>query len=152
MYSPIPNFCQMSRKWDDGNGFVNPSTNWHLVGMWWTFKTSDLTNFLTKWKQIAICFILEWKTGFRDRCFARRLSVQTYDDPISKHPISCRKFLIHTILKETSARTRNSASVDDLATIGCFLANQETKLFPKYIANPSVLLQSSIQPAQSASV
>jgi hypothetical protein len=49
------------------------------------------------------------------------------------------------------ARDLYSASVLDLDTVACFLALQEIKLGPKYIANPPVDLLSSTQPAQSAS-
>jgi hypothetical protein len=49
------------------------------------------------------------------------------------------------------ARDLYSASVLDRDTVGCFLALQEIKFGPKYMANPQVDLLSSTFPAQSAS-
>lgn len=45
-----------------------------------------------------------------------------------------------------------SLSVDDLAMVGCFLASQEIKDVPRYIAKPEVDQRSSMSPPQSLSV
>jgi hypothetical protein len=45
-----------------------------------------------------------------------------------------------------------SASVEDLATIGCLLKDKEIRFLPRKIAYPVVDLLSSGQLAQSASV
>lgn len=66
--------------------------------------------------------------------------------------ISLRRFCVQIISAAASAMIRNSASVEDLAIVACFFADQDTSVFPKKIANPPVLRLSSIHPTQSASV
>ena len=66
--------------------------------------------------------------------------------------ISRRSELIQINSDVALAIALYSASVLDLATVGCFLEFHEIKLFPRYIRNPLVDRRSELSPAQSASL
>ena len=64
----------------------------------------------------------------------------------------CRRRRSQMISEEVVARARYSASVDERATVGCFLACQEMRLGPRKMQNPVVDHLSVESPAQSKSL
>lgn len=97
-----------------------------------------------------MCFVLEWRTGLWARETALRLSQNIWGTLL----FTCSfwsKDCIQMISAEACARLLYSASALDRATSVCFLAHQDTKLWPKNMHAPDALLLSSGAEAQSAS-
>jgi len=65
---------------------------------------------------------------------------------------SDKRFVIHIISAVVVATARYSASMEDLATVCCFLESQEMGLPPRYIRYADVEVRSSVLPPQSSSV
>ena len=64
---------------------------------------------------------------------------------------SLRRFVIHVSLATAEAIEWYSASVEDLATVRCFLEHQEIGLSPRKMIYADIDVQSSQLPAQSES-
>ena len=88
--------------------------------------------------------------GLADKYVAPKLSHQSRALAGCGIPNSVRSFCTHNISTVAFAKALYYASVEDLETVGCFLAVQEIKLSPRNTAKPPVDLLSSTQPAQSA--
>jgi len=99
-----------------------------------------------------MCFILEWRTGLEHRYVAPTLSHNNNGGFVSGICSSDKRFVIHIISVVVVATARYSASVEDLATVRCFLESQEMGLPPRYIRYVDVEVRSSVFPPQSASV
>ena len=105
----------------------------------------------TKWTSTSICLVCAWKTGLEAKARAPELSHQIVGGEerlIWSSLSNMRSQNTSAIARE---RDRYSASILDLGTICCFLANQEIKFGPRKIPNPVVDLLSSGLPAQSKS-
>lgn len=105
----------------------------------------------TKWKSISRCLVLAWNTGFVDKYSAPKLSHQSRAAEGCGTCSSTSNLCTHITSAVALAKALNSASVLDLETVGCFLSVQDTRFGPTNTAKPPVDLQSSGQPAQSAS-
>lgn len=98
-----------------------------------------------------MCLVRAWKTGLDASQIALILSHHMSGAWCRKILRSRRSRRSHERLAAVSARLRYSDSVDDRATVCCFLTLQEIGLVPKYIHYPLVERQSIGSPAQSAS-
>lgn len=80
---------------------------------------------------MAMCFILEWKTGLTQRNIAPRLSQKITGAAGNETPSSDRTLQTQFISEAALATALYSASVDDLATPFCFLDDQEIGCLPR---------------------
>ena len=80
--------------------------------------------------------------GLADKYVAPKLSHQSRALAGCGIPNSVRSFYTHNISAVAFAKALYSASVEDLETVGCFLAVQEIKLSTRNTAKPPVDLLS----------
>jgi hypothetical protein len=78
----------------------------------------------TTWQSISICLVLSWKTGLAAMCIADLLSQYMRIGDSWGIRKSCRRYNRHWPSQAAWAKTRYSASDDDLETTNCFLLFQ----------------------------
>ena len=98
-----------------GSGFVSASANWSSEETWATRRAPDWTWSLIKWKSMATCFILEWKTGFEQSWVAPTLSHSKSGVSCKLIPSSSRRDWIQAMSEAAVASARYSASIEEWA-------------------------------------
>lgn len=93
----------------------------------------------------------EWSTRFEHKYVAPTLSHSRRGGSTTGTLSSWRRFLSHINSVVAVATTLYSASVEDLATVHCFLDNHDIGLPPKKIMYAEVDVLSSQLPPQCAS-
>lgn len=130
--------------------FVMISSIWSLVEMKWTFKLP-----LATWSRTVKInfdmFCMNMKNEIRCQILAPKLLHHRMGGLVKEIPNSRRSEWSHMSPAVVLAKARYSDSVEERSIVCCLWADQEIRLQPKYMANPSVDFRSSGQLAQSAS-
>ena len=100
---------------------------------------------------MAMCFILEWKTGLEHMYLASMLSQKMVGRFGLKTCISSKRDLSQSTLEVAAATALYSASVKDLATKYCLREHYEIAFDPRKTTYALVDVRSSWLPAQSTS-
>jgi len=98
-----------------------------------------------------MCFVRAWNTGLEAMAKALTLSHHIKGGVERKIPKSLRSIRIQYNSAAVEAKALYSASVDDLETVDCFLADHVMGQFPKNTTMLEMDLRSTGSPAQSAS-
>ena len=152
MAETTPSFCLRYSNASLGRGLVNISATCSLEGTYSNLTFCSSTYSCRKWYLIGMCLVLECITRFFEILVALVLSHRMEMGGEHLIWISCNGCIIQRSWVQHDAATTYSASAVDKAIELCFLLNQDTNRGPIYNAPPLLLFQSSILPAQSASV
>lgn len=126
------------------------------LGQWqmkWTWARGLVCIFATcKEDSTQLGNLLQaWKIGFVVRWSAKMLYENNKASRYWRIPMSQRRNEIQVSLAAAIARAQCSISVDDRATVGCFLAVHEIQFEPRIVQVPEVDRWLSSHPTQSAS-
>ena len=129
------------------SGLVRMSAVISFVGQ----KCISICFLLISWRiqciLILMCFILLWCSGFRRTLSADWLSTLNGDGPWTLKPSSPSSERIQMTSRPAIDADTYSASVDELAMVTCFFADQLTAPLPILIKNPEVDFLVSRHPA-----
>lgn len=140
-----------SLKWADSRALVMILVSSSCVATCLMHNLPFNTHSLMKLKSISTYFFLEWSTRCLEITPTTWLSENNIEEYGRAMPNSLSNFYNHKISATIKAKDLNSALVENLETILCFLELHDTKEFSKKMNHIPMFLMLSIHEAQSVS-